>query len=181
MPMDLLLWNYHGSCTPLTRTCSPKPERVNLRLQLFLPCMFIPREVFLSVHLGSHCDKRGLWDVEARTLYLDSWLTDGGKFVNLMNRPPFTSPGRFLILISVRGCRPQVHSAAGSIRSIETIHFKVTRTSDLPGCSIVPQPTTLPRAPKYSLCDRRTQLNSLVSKRRGFKFLARTENIHKNG
>jgi hypothetical protein len=30
-------------------------------------------------------------------------LTDGGKVVSLTRRPPFTSPGRFLVLISVRG------------------------------------------------------------------------------
>jgi hypothetical protein len=36
---------------------------------------------------------------------------------------------------------------AGRIRSIEKIHVIGTRTRDLPACGIVPQPTTLPRAP----------------------------------
>jgi hypothetical protein len=37
---------------------------------------------------------------------------------------------------------------AGSIRSIEKSSVLIgTRTRDLPACSIVPQPTTLPRAP----------------------------------
>jgi hypothetical protein len=64
-------------------------------------------------------------------------------------------PGRFLVLISVkRLSRPQGHSAAGKIRSIEKEHVIGTRTRDLPACSIVPQPTTLPPAPyiSYVLC-----------------------------
>jgi hypothetical protein len=35
--------------------------------------------------------------------YLDNRLTDGGKVVSLTRRPLFTPPGRFLVLISVRG------------------------------------------------------------------------------
>jgi hypothetical protein len=35
--------------------------------------------------------------------FLDTWLTDGGKVVSLTRRPPITPPGRFLVLISVRG------------------------------------------------------------------------------
>jgi hypothetical protein len=35
--------------------------------------------------------------------YLDKRLTDGGKVVSLTRRPRFTPPGRFLVLISVRG------------------------------------------------------------------------------
>jgi hypothetical protein len=43
--------------------------------------------------------------------------------------------------------RPQVHSAAGRIRPIEKkIHIIGTRTRDVPASSIVPQPTTPPRA-----------------------------------
>jgi hypothetical protein len=34
--------------------------------------------------------------------FLDNRLTDGGNVVSLPRRPPFT-PGRFLVLISVRG------------------------------------------------------------------------------
>jgi hypothetical protein len=45
----------------------------------------------------------GLWDVEALTFSLDIRLTVGGKVVNLTLRPPFTPPGKFLVLISVRG------------------------------------------------------------------------------
>jgi hypothetical protein len=42
--------------------------------------------------------------------------------------------------------RPQGHSAAG-LGKLKKIHLIGTRTRDLPACSIVPQPTTLPHAP----------------------------------
>jgi hypothetical protein len=52
-------------------------------------------------------------------------------------------PGRFLVLISVRGW-------AGRIRSIEKFNDLIgNRARDLPARSIVPQPTTLPRAPVW--------------------------------
>jgi hypothetical protein len=55
-------------------------------------------------------------------------------------------PRKFLVLIPVRG-RPQGHTAAGRIMSIEKSNYPIeNRTRDLPACSIVPQPTTLPRA-----------------------------------
>jgi hypothetical protein len=49
--------------------------------------------------------------------------------------------------------RPQGHSGAGRVRSIEKIHLLGTRTRDLPTCSIVPEPTTLPRAPVSTIQD----------------------------
>jgi hypothetical protein len=54
-------------------------------------------------------------------------------------------PGRFLVLISVRGrIDPQGHSAAGRIRSIEKFNDLIgNRTCNFPACSIVPQPTAL--------------------------------------
>jgi hypothetical protein len=73
--------------------------------------------------------------------FLDNRLTDGGEVVNLKCRPPFTPR-------KIPGTRPQGHSAAGRIRSIEKkIHFIGIRFRDLPACSIVPQAATLPRAP----------------------------------
>jgi hypothetical protein len=52
-------------------------------------------------------------------------------------------PGKFLLL-----SRPQGHSAAGSIRSIEKSNDLIgIRTDELPACSIVSQSTSLPRAP----------------------------------
>jgi hypothetical protein len=57
-------------------------------------------------------------------------------------------PGRFLVLISVtRLSRPQGHSAAGKVSSIEKIHLIWTRTRGFPACSIVLEPTTLLRDP----------------------------------
>jgi hypothetical protein len=63
-------------------------------------------------------------------------------------QPPFTTrkiPGTHFCL---RLSRPQSHSAVGRIRSIEKYNdFIGIRTRDHPVCSIVPQSTTLPRAP----------------------------------
>jgi len=51
----------------------------------------------------------------------------------------------FLVLISVRGCQPQGHSAAGKIVSITNSKDTIgNRTRDLPACSAVPQPTAPP-------------------------------------
>jgi hypothetical protein len=44
----------------------------------------------------------GLSDVQAPTKFLDSRLTDGLEFASLKRWPPFTPPGRFLVLFSVR-------------------------------------------------------------------------------
>jgi hypothetical protein len=58
--------------------------------------------------------------------------------------PPRKIPGTHFCL---RLSRPQGHSAAGRIRSIEKCNDLIgNRTRDLEACSIVPQPTTLPRA-----------------------------------
>jgi hypothetical protein len=47
--------------------------------------------------------------------FLDNRLTDGGEVVSPTRRPSLP-PGRFLVLISVRGrVDPQGHSAAGRI------------------------------------------------------------------
>jgi hypothetical protein len=73
--------------------------------------------------------------VRRRCFFLDHRLTDGGKVV---------SRTHFCYRLS----RPKGHSAAERIRSIENIHLIGTRSLDLPACSIVPQRTTLPRAPR---------------------------------
>jgi hypothetical protein len=69
------------------------------------------------------------------------------RFSTLRSGRPLP-PGRFLVLISVRGwVDPQVHNAAGRIRSIEKSNDLIrNRTRDLPACSRVPRPTALQRA-----------------------------------
>jgi hypothetical protein len=52
---------------------------------------------------------------------------------------------------------------AGRIRSIEKTHLLGSRTVDLPACSIVPQPTTLPRAPLQTGRVSKVNLGSLDS------------------
>jgi hypothetical protein len=72
--------------------------------------------------------------------FLDNWLTDGGEVVSLTRQPPFTPreiPGTHFCQ---RLSWPQGHSVAGRTRSIEKFNNVI-------GNSIVPQPTTLPRAP----------------------------------
>jgi hypothetical protein len=67
----------------------------------------------------------------------------------LDNRPPFNPrkiPGTHFCS---RQCRPQGHGAAGRIRLTEKSNEPIgNRIRDLPAYSIVPQPTTLPRAPR---------------------------------
>jgi hypothetical protein len=62
-----------------------------------------------------------------------------------MRRPRFTPmkiPGTHFYQ---RLSRPQGHNAAGRIRSTKKSNDIDNRTRDLPACSIVPQPTTVPR------------------------------------
>jgi hypothetical protein len=78
----------------------------------------------------------------------DNRLTDGCEVVSPTRRPPSTPrkiPGTHFCL---RLSRPQGHSAAGRIRSIKKSNYHIgNRIRDLPACSLVPQPTTLPRVP----------------------------------
>jgi hypothetical protein len=51
--------------------------------------------------------------------FLDSQFTDGGQVVSLTRRPPFTPRKIPVTHFCYRLSRPQGHSAAGRIRSIE--------------------------------------------------------------
>jgi hypothetical protein len=82
--------------------------------------------------------------------FLDNRLTHGGEAVSRMHRPPLTPRRIPSINFYYRLSRPQGHSAAGRVRSIEKSSDLIgNRTSGLPACSIVPQPTTLLRTPIY--------------------------------
>jgi hypothetical protein len=75
--------------------------------------------------------------------YLDNRLTDGGKVVSLTRRPPFTSQeGSWYSFLLEAETTPGPECG----RKDEKFYLIETRTRDLPACSIVPQPTTLPCA-----------------------------------
>jgi hypothetical protein len=81
----------------------------------------------------------GLWDVEAPTFSRQSahrWRWGCQLYAPAARKIPGTH-------FSQRLSRPQGHSAAERIRSIERIHLIGNRTHDLPACSMMPQATTL--------------------------------------
>jgi hypothetical protein len=60
----------------------------------------------------------------------------------------FLPPRTFLVLIFVRGwVDPRITVRLKELGKLKGITSSGIRTGDLPACSIVPQPTTLPHAP----------------------------------
>jgi hypothetical protein len=95
-----------------------------------------------------------LREVEAPT-FSDIRLTDGGKVVSPTSRPLFTPrkiPG---IHFCSRLSRLQGIVPLEGLGKFKQSTSPGTRTGNLPACSIVPQPTTLPRAPDniYVICN----------------------------
>jgi hypothetical protein len=75
--------------------------------------------------------------------FLDYRLTDGGE-VSLTRQPPFTpkEDSWYSFLLQAESTPP-----AGGIKSIEKSNdLTGNRNRDLPACSVVAQPITLPRA-----------------------------------
>jgi hypothetical protein len=67
---------------------------------------------------------------------LDSRLTDGGEVVSLTRRSLFTPPPRAIVRME-------------GLDKLKKIHLIEAQTRDLPACSLVPQPITLPRSHHY--------------------------------
>jgi hypothetical protein len=83
---------------------------------------------------------------------LDSRLTDGCKVVSLTHRPSSTPHKPYVSATGSNFCY-RLSNLQGLVRPEglgklkKYIHLKGSRTLDLPACTIVPQPTTLPCAP----------------------------------
>jgi hypothetical protein len=74
-------------------------------------------------------------------------LTDGDEIVSVMCCPPFSPRKIDAIHFCLRMSQPQGHTADGMFTPTEKFSDLIGNgTSDLPPSSIVPQPTTLPRA-----------------------------------
>jgi hypothetical protein len=93
-------------------------------------------------------DTGGPYGCETSTFphFLDSRLIDGGEVVSFTPLSPIVLRKTPATHFCLRLSRTQARNAAGRIRSIEKSNNVIENpTRDLPACSIVPQPNTLPR------------------------------------
>jgi hypothetical protein len=92
----------------------------------------------------------GLWDVESPTfsrLSARRWRRD----CQLYAPTALYTPGRFLVLISLRGwVELRAIMRLEGVGKLKKSTSSGTRTGDLPACSIVPQTTTLQSVYTYS-------------------------------
>jgi hypothetical protein len=88
----------------------------------------------------------GLLEVEAPTFSdISSWMA---ARLSALCACRFLPPGRFLLLISVRGwVNPRAIVQLEGLGTLKKSTSSGTQTGDLPACSIVPQLTTVPHAP----------------------------------
>jgi hypothetical protein len=77
---------------------------------------------------------------------LDNQLTDGDEVVSLTGALYPQEDSWYSFLLEAEW--PQGHGAVGRTKSLEKSNHLIigTRIHNLPACSIVPQPTMLPRA-----------------------------------
>jgi hypothetical protein len=81
--------------------------------------------------------------------FVNNRLTDGGEVISITSWPPFTDREIPSTHFFLRQSRFRRHILAGRIRLIEKSNNLIGNyTHDLPACNIVPQLTTLSRAPK---------------------------------
>jgi hypothetical protein len=96
---------------------------------------------------------------------VDNRITDDGEAVSLMHQLPFTpqKDSWYLFLLEV-GSTPGPVQLEGSGQLKKFSDLIENKTHCFPACSIVPQPTTLPRAPylKHNTNNNYDQISSNV-------------------
>jgi hypothetical protein len=81
--------------------------------------------------------------------FLDNRLTDGGEVVSLMRRTLFTpqKDSRYSFLLEAESTPRAIVRLEGLGQLKKFSDLIGNRSRDLPACSVLPQPSTLPRTP----------------------------------